>query len=240
MNMKKIISSLALLLLLFSTSFAQQEAPKQSAQIAVGVVYPFGIENENASETLQNNILQALSLNGLAAQDSRFMIVPKVAVLSKDVTPTAPPKFVLELEVSLFMVDLYTQVVMSQTSFNVKGVGNDDGKAFIAAVRNVQSRNSKLKTMILTGKEKIISYFDAEGTQILGRIQAHIDRKDYESALIEAYAIPSACAELYNKASELIAKIPFEKKKEIVITPTIINNYYYTEPVRDRVAIYIQ
>lgn len=217
-----------------------QDAIEEKERLAIGVEHPIGIENENAARTLTNNITQALILNGLSATESRFTVIPKVALLSMNVTGTTPSKFVVELDVSLFLGDLYTGVLMGQTSFSVKGVGNSEGQAYINAIRNVQARNSKLKTMIITGKDKIMSYFDANGEQILGRVQAHITRTDYLSAMIEAMAIPVACADLYNKASELIAQIPYEKKKDIVVTPTIINNFFYQEPREDRITIFVK
>lgn len=236
--MKRIILSLIVVFGLVTVASAQTQGMDESSRLAIGVVTPIGVENENSAMALQNTINQALALNGLSAVDSRFMVIPKVALFSKSTTATAPVKFVVELEISLFMADLYTGVIMSQTSFSVKGVGNNESQAYLKAIQNVQARNSKLKTMIINGKAKIMSYFEADGEQILGRVKAHIARGDYRSAIIEASAIPSACADLYNKASELIAQIPVEKKIEV--TPSVINNYYYTESRDDRVAIIIK
>ncbi len=233
--MKKILYTVILLSTICSTAFAQ-DAMLEKDRLAVAVVKPIGITNENASTILVNNITQALTLNGLSAIDSRFVVIPNIALVSVNVTSTAPPKYVVELDVALFLGDLYTSTIMGQTSFSVKGVGNNESQAYITAVRNIQARNSKMKTMIITGKEKIMSYFDAQGEQILGRISAHIERKDYESAIIEAYAIPSACSDLYNSASALIAKIPVEKKKDIAVNETVVNNYYITEPKQDRIT----
>jgi|SRR5574344_957077 carboxylesterase type B len=225
-------------LLIFSFGYtAKSQGMQEADRLAIAVVSPFGVDNENAATTLENNLMQALTLNGLSAMESRFVLVPRVALLKKDVTATAPAKYVVEIEIALFIGDIYTGAIMGQSSFIVKGIGNNEGQAYIAAIRNVSARNSKVKNMIINGKDKIISYFDAEGDQILGRIKAFISKEDYKSAMIEALSIPRASADLYNKASELIATIPPEKK--VVITPTIINNYYYQEPYRDRVSIFV-
>lgn len=219
-------------------AFAQNQPMEEAERLAIAVAAPFGVDNENAATTLENNLMQALTLNGLSATDSRFVLVPRVALLRKDVTATAPAKHVVELEVALFIGDMYSGAIMGQSSFVVKGVGNNEGQAYIAAIRNISARNSKVKTMIVNGKNKIISYFDAEGDQILGRVQALITKGDYKSATIEAYSIPRACADLYNQASALIATIPLEKKP--VVDTKIINNYYYQEPQRERVAIFVK
>jgi hypothetical protein len=238
--MKKIfIIIIAFLSIPLLYSQEKKDTLSGSELIAVGVCEPIGIDNSNAATILTNNILQAITLNGLSATDSRFIVIPKVALVEKSVTPTAPPKYVAQLEISLFLADLYTGTILSQSSFEVKGIGRNDAQAYISAVRNVTSRHSKLKTMIVVGKDKIIAYFNGEAANILSRIQGHINRKDFSSAMIEALSIPSACSELYQKASDLIAQIPYEKKKEVKLSPTIINNYYYTQPKEERASIII-
>ena len=71
-------------------------------RLTVSVAVPDGISSENAVTTLTSNLKQALVLNDAAADNSRFVLQTKIAELSKDVTSTAPPMFVTELEISLF------------------------------------------------------------------------------------------------------------------------------------------
>lgn len=232
--MKKHIITLIIGFIISANLFAQEEK-----LLAIGAFDPFGVENENASKILTNNIIRALNLNGLAATDSRFMVISNVAELSKRTTATAPVKHIIELDVTMFMVDLYTNVSFSQAEFVVKGVGNNEAQAYINAIRTIQARNSKFKTMIVKGKEKIIDYYTQNGEQILGRIKAHIERKDYKSAIIETYAIPEAMIELYNQASELLAQIPNIEEKKAEVTTISLHNYFYTEPSRERAAKFI-
>jgi len=229
--MKKIITSLLIGVLSLNISAQETaESPDKDILLAIGVTDPEGVTDANASRTLKNNITQALVLNGTSATSGRFTVLPSVAVTSLDVTNTIPSKFVAELEVSLFLGDLYTQTLMSQTSFTVKGVGNTESQAYMSAIRNIQARSPKLKTFILTGKEKIMEYFRAEGPGILNRVRALISKGDYHSAVLEALAIPSACTDLYDQASELLATIPQEKKKEEEkkITKEDLEKYFYS------------
>ena len=157
---------------------------EEKDRLAFGVEAPSGIKYDNAVQTIRNNITQALVLNGVAAIDSRFTTVTDVVELSQDVTSTAPPMFVTELEISMFVIDLYTGTVFGQTSFSVKGIGDNEGASYMDAVRNVKARNPKLRTLITTAKDKIFSYFDAESDQIFNRIDALIgsDRGIRDSA----------------------------------------------------------
>lgn len=216
-----------------------QEAMEEKARLEVSVEFPSGIEVESAAQTLQNNIMQALVLNGLSATESRFTTLVRVSTLSKNVTSTAPAMFVTELEISLFIGDLFTGTLFGQSSFEVKGIGETEAKSYIDAIRKVQARNPKLRTMITKSKDKIMSYFDAQGDQILTRIDAHIARKDYRSALIEIYSIPKACSDLYNSASAKLSLIPMSEQSRAQINFTEINSYYYSEPRSERVKKFI-
>ena len=213
-----------------------QEVMEEKDRLAFGVEAPSGIKYDNAVQTLRNNITQALVLNGVAAIDSRFTTVTDVVELSQDVTSTAPPMFVTELEISMFVIDLYTGTVFGQTSFSVKGIGDNEGASYMDAVRNVKARNPKLRTLITTAKDKIFSYFDAESDQIFNRIDALIASGDYKSALIEAYAIPRACADLYNRVSQRIAAVPAAAASSISVDRSLADSHYFTGSRKERIA----
>ncbi len=153
----------------FFTVAAQQTPLDESKRIAIGVELPTDMKFDNAAKTLQNNIMQALVLNGLSSEGTRFTTRIKVAELSVETTATAPVQYITELEISLFIVDTTTNVVYGQTSFTVKGIDDTEGGSYIAAVRNIKARNPKLKALITTAKDKILSALDAEaaGEQVL-------------------------------------------------------------------------
>lgn len=125
-------------------------------RLTVSVAVPEGIEHDNAAATLTSNLKQALVLNDAAADASRFVLKSKAAVLSKDVTNTAPAMFVTELEISLFITDTTSGDVMSQTSFTVKGIADSDKGSFMDAVKKVKARDPKLRNLINQAK----NYFD--------------------------------------------------------------------------------
>ena len=125
-------------------------------RLTVSVAVPDGISSENAVTTLTSNLKQALVLNDAAADNSRFVLQAKVAELSKDVTSTAPPMFVTELEISLFVTDTASGDVLSQTSFTVKGIADNDQASCMDAVKKVKARDPKLRALINQAKE----YFD--------------------------------------------------------------------------------
>lgn len=125
-------------------------------RLTVSVAVPDGISSENAVTTLTSNLKQALILNDAAADNSRFVLQTKIAELSKDVTSTAPPMFVTELEISLFITDTASGDILSQTSFTVKGIDDNEQASYMDAVKKVKARDPKLRALINQAKE----YFD--------------------------------------------------------------------------------
>ena len=229
--MKKILLTVILAASIIFGAAAQNKLDDNT--LAIAVEKPSGIENENASIQVENNLKQALVLNGLSATESRFTTVTNAALLSKKVTATAPAKYITELEVSIFIVDLYTGVMFGQTSFNVKGVGNNEGESYIDATQKINSRNPKLRTMIRGAKESIAEYFNSHSEEIMGRIDAYMKAEDYRSAAIEIYAIPMICRDLYNMASERIAYIPADVLSKINFE--IISGHFYKGSKEDRI-----
>lgn len=122
-------------------------------RLTVCVADPEGISSENAAEALAANLKQALVLNGAGADQSRFILKSTASVLSQYVTSTAPPMFVTELEVSLFITDTLSNEILSQTSFIVKGIAENDRTSYLDAVKKIKARSPKLRAFIIQAKE---------------------------------------------------------------------------------------
>ena len=232
--MKRILISILLVATSICTILGQSKLDEHTT-LAISVETPSGISHKNAATIIEHNLTQALVLNGLSATESRFTTITQAVLVNKDVTASAPAKYITELEVSIFIADLYTGVVFGQSSFEVKGVGDSDGESYIDAIRKINSRNPKLKTMIKKAKSSIIEYFEAHGEEIIGRIDAYMAAKDYQAAASEIYAIPMICRDLYNMASERIAYIPVEDLKIVQGNINAISKHFYTESRNDRI-----
>ena len=87
------------------------------------------------------SIAQIVSQNGFGSSTgytNRFIITPNVSVLNKYVVSGAPTKISLELEVAIFVGDGVTGVKYASTSLNVKGVGLNEAKAYMSAVKSIR------------------------------------------------------------------------------------------------------
>ena len=142
---------------------------------------------------------------------SRFIITANVNVLTKDITPTAPPMQAYTLEVTLYIGDGIEGTAFSSTSITLKGVGETETKAYLAALKNLKVTDPRYQSFIEEGKNKIIQYYNSKCDFILKSAQAQADQDKFEDALTTLVEIPDVCKECYNKAMDKI-KIVYQAK----------------------------
>ncbi|HBG23609.1 MAG: hypothetical protein A2X17_07740 [Bacteroidetes bacterium GWF2_41_61] len=206
--MKKII----ILLLIFITvksGIAQNTLGKSDdlGRVALAVMVPDMAENipQSAKQLLENKMMQIATINGLGAGglDPRFCIVPMVNILTKDVTPTAPPMIALNMEITFYIVDAVNQIIFVQTTMAAKGVGQTEDKAYISGIRNVNARAGQFKGFIENGKNKIIEYYNSQCDAIIKKAQSLAGMKQYEEALFYLLSVPDVCRECYDKCMDV-------------------------------------
>lgn len=159
--MKQIVNILFCISLLLSSAsgFAQSTPPEDPSSVKLQVRKPSGLEKQDgAASLLEERLIQAVVLNGMATAASRFQLATHIRELSSQVTPSTPPQYVTEYEVTCYITDLAEKTILQQTTFNVKGVARTKAKASRNAIDQIQARNPKLKTLLKKGKEKIILY----------------------------------------------------------------------------------
>lgn len=211
--MKKLLISATLVALCLSSSFGQNSLGKadDAERLAIATVVPVAAGNipEGAKSILANKMRQITTQNGLGASEygTRFALVPGISVLTKDITPTAPPQQVVTLEIVFYVVDAVGQTIFSQTSVQFKGVGQTEDKAYIMAIKNINPKMGQFKGLIEKGKEKIIEYYNSQCDVILKGAQALASQRKYDEALINLISVPDVCRECYDKSMDLSTEI---------------------------------
>ena len=174
------------------------------------------ISNE-AATLLYNRLNQAVSLNGLASTDNsnKFLLVPSVVVTSIEPTATAPVNYVAEIEVTLFLVDNSKKLLMAQETLVKKGVGENETKAVLEAIKSIKGRDSKLKKFITIGKNRIIEYYNTECETVIKTINAYIECGMIDKAIDELNAIPQIDGNTgcYDNTLNILSKISQEQQE---------------------------
>lgn len=210
--MKKIL--LILVAFVFGLNLNAQNSQGKTddlGRIALAAIVPDQAEGipQSARQLLANKMEQVAVQNGLgaAASNPRFCIVPVVNVLSKEITPTAPPMQALNLDVTFYIVDAASQTIFSQTNIQVKGVGQTEDKAYIQALKNLNVKAGQFKGFVEKGKEKILEYYNSQCDVVLKGAQALAGQKKYEESLFALLSVPDVCRECFDKSMDLSVDI---------------------------------
>ncbi|WP_323787944.1 hypothetical protein [Psychroserpens sp.] len=164
--------------------------------INLGAYVPDQIENVPASakKMLINKLGQIVTANGISdnAYNSRFIITPNIVVATKEVMPTSPVKVVLVLDVTLYIGDGIAGTLYASETFNLKGVGTTETKAYMQALKRLKPKNENMQSFLSRGKDKIIDYYNTNCSQIQKDAEALENSGQPEQALGIMLSIPSS------------------------------------------------
>jgi len=141
---------------------------------------------------LLNKLNQIITNNGISdnGYNSRFIITPNITVLSKNVTATAPPKVALNLEVTFYIGDGIAGKLFSSETVQIKGVGTNETKAYMAALRQIKPKNALIQNLIVKGKKRIIEYYNNNCDLIIKQANTLASQNKYEEALAAMVSVP--------------------------------------------------
>lgn len=202
--MKKI----AIIIVLFNALTVKAQ---DNNDILLGVYIPEQAEPipNNASRLLQTRMYQLVTTNGISGNFSqpRFFLLPRIAVLDKEVLPTAPPRIVLNLELTMLIGDgeKENRNFFQTETITLKGVGQNEQKAYMNAIKNIKPKNPKLQSFLSSVKTEIITYYEENCEKITKKAYSlHARDKTDEAAIIIAnIPIASSC---YSKNEKDIRK----------------------------------
>lgn len=207
-NITKI--GLAVLVLFSTISFAQENSKDANNIMLTSWVPPTidGMPTE-ARANLTNKLTQVVTKNGLGGSpyNSRFIISANVTVNTKDILPGPPPMHAYNLDITLYIGDGFEGTQFSSYTLSVKGVGNNETKAYNAGLKNFKIDSPEIQAFIQKGKQKIIQYYKDNCDLIIKKANTLAGQDQYEEAIFMLSAVPSACEECYTKAMNAIKPI---------------------------------
>ena len=212
--MKKILIVCFLTLVSFSIQ-SQNELGKSDdeARIVLSTFIPDDIlENApSARKLFATKLGQIATRNGMggggASGDNRFIISGDINILTKDITATAPVKYLVTIETTLAVGDGIDGKAFSTEYVEFKGIGNSEDKAFISAIRKINPRHKLIKQVIQQGKEKIIEYYNSRCDFILKESSALADSRKFDEAIFLLNQVPEVTKDCYDKSMDLAVEI---------------------------------
>lgn len=189
----------------------------QDCRIPLSVIVdnPDGTLPGAVENALGNSLERAVTANGMSAdlQYGQFILVPRIDVLDKSIHQGPPVQVVNNLGVTLYIADAYSKTKFSSIYLELDGVGNNETKSMMVAVRQLNASNGRLATFIESGKKKIIDYYDRNYKRILSEAQRKVGMQRYEEAIMLAASIP-ACSTGGDEATAFGMKI-YTKYRDI-------------------------
>jgi hypothetical protein len=213
--MKKFIFTFCLLGVLVGT------AQNNVSNIALGTYIPYEMAAvpQEARQILETKLGQMVTKNGISdvSYNSRFIITPNVAVMSKDVIGSAPPKIALNLDITLYIGDGVNGTLYTSKSFNVKGVGSNETKAYIAAIKNMRTNGDDVQRFVSEGKQKIIDFFNNNCDLIQKEANTLANQNRFEEALGLLVNVPvsSSCYDKVGKSLKTMYQKTIDRDCEV-------------------------
>jgi len=195
------------------SSFAQNNKGKldDMARITIAAYIPNQLENVPvaARNMLTNKLNQIVNQAGFcgSAYDERFIITANIVVMSKDITNTTPLMHAYTLDVTLYIGDGIEGTKFASHSTTVKGVGENEAKAYISALKNFKTNDPTYQTFLETGKTRIIEYYNSKCDFIIKDAQTLASQNKFEEAIYNLTGVPEVCKECYEKCMGAIAPI---------------------------------
>ena len=191
--MKRLIFLIAFVVNMALTTYAQNNG------IQLYLYAPNQMENipEASMDYLLNNLSSAVTADGLAAQNeymTQFVLMPKVNVASKSIITNTQTQVVLNIDISLQVVDGMNGTLYASSIVNVKGVGTNETKAYNSAFRSINKKQQQIVVLVKTAKQKILSYYEAEADNIIKKANLLATKNNYEEAFYLLSMIPSQCS----------------------------------------------
>ena len=150
-------------------------------------------------ETKLNQIASNYGMGG-TSPNPRFIITANINIGTKDIIAGPPQMIAQNIELTIFIGDAIEDKIYSNISLSLEGVGTNENKAFINALKNVNTKSSKLESFIEEAKNKIVSYYTTNCEFLIKEAEASVEKQNFNKALYQLQLIPNICEDCYFKA----------------------------------------
>lgn len=232
----KNIKNLILIILLLSIQISNgQNKLNDINRIVLNTYVPEQSElmPDQAKSLLENKLSQIASSNGMGGSsiNPRFVIAANIAVITKDIVPGPPQMLSYNFEVTFFIADAIDLKKFANATLEIKGVGTNENKAYVDAIKNINIKNKNIVAFIEEGKSKIIDFYYTQCDFILSEAESQSKRGEFDAAILKLLAVPDVCEECYVKSMDKLNEIYQQKiDKECLLIMREANNAWLANP----------
>lgn len=182
---------------------------------------------DQAKSLLENKLSQIASSNGMGGSsiNPRFVIMANASVITKDINPGPPQMLSYNLAITFFIADAIDLKKFANTSIEIKGVGTNENKAYIDAIKNINIKNNDIIAFIDEGKSKIIDFYNTQCDFIIKDAESYSKKGEYDAAMLKLAAVPDVCEKCYVTCMDKMNEIYQQKiDKECLLIMREANN----------------
>lgn len=173
---------------------ATAQSNNRPIPIGVYVSEQATIVPEFAHSLLEDKLRQIVVSNGLGTDNhSSFFITCSVNLTDKDVVSGAPLRIVQNADVSFYIADINVQRIYETVTLSVRGVGENENKAFISAFKNIKPSNPELKQLVVKATKEIVAYYESQINNFIKEADMLAKMGEFEAALSILSAVPDVC-----------------------------------------------
>ena len=197
--MKAILKTAVYISFLFIALQISAQATDQSRISVKAIVVDDNIPTE-AELNLETKLQQALTTNGLGDNGyiERFVLTAKVNIISKDITPTTPPRISEKMEITFMVGDVRENKVYDSYTMTCSGIGTNETKAFISAFQKVKPQDKNLQAMLDNAKQKIVDYYTNGCRQIIQKAKTLAGFQKEDEAIAYLFSVPNINNECFS------------------------------------------
>ncbi len=154
--------------------------------------------------------LQQIATNyGLAGSsfNPRFILTANISITTKDIIAGPPQLISQNMDITLFIGDGMENQIYSNTVITTKGVGSNENKAFIDAIKQVKTKSKEIEKFIEDGKMKIIAYYNNQCDLITKKAESLKGQEKFSEAIFTLALVPEVCKDCYLKCLNEMAVI---------------------------------
>ena len=209
---------LALVSLLCTLPLCAQNTLGKADDAARIVLTPYVVDGAGipayANNMIKTKLNQIVTQHGVGGNSTnpRFVITASLIPVTKDITATTPAMVAMTLAPTIFVGDGQTGDLYASCQLpEVKGVGENDTKAYVAAIRRINVNSPEVVNCINTGKAKIIEYYNTQIDFLLAEADAMAKSQLYDDAMMLLATVPSVCKEAYERAMAKVGEVYQQK-----------------------------
>ncbi|MEI7422421.1 MAG: hypothetical protein WCK18_10015 [Prolixibacteraceae bacterium] len=230
--MKKLILSI-FLISVTAFSIRSQVKLDDFGRIALNTYLPEQINlTTEARNLLETKLSQIGTTYGMSSSEisPRFIITATINIGTKDIISGPPQLIAQNIEVTFFIGDAIENRKFGNTIIKLKGVGTNENKAFIDAIKRINPKNHEVAQFVEDAKAKIITYYITKCDFILKESHSLKLSGKYDEAIYKLSIVPNVCQVCYFRCLDTLAiiyqlKINEEGKTKLLEAKTVWANY---------------